>query len=324
MRDRYGREIDYMRISLTENCNLHCSYCRPETVLQEISGQMTTAEILRLCRIFAEIGVRKFKLTGGEPLLRRDLYQLIAGIKQIEGVEQVTLTTNGVLLGRKIDALLAAGIDGVNISLDTLDPLQYKRLTGSDQLQLVLDGFCQLVRAGFPNIKINSVLLAGKNEDQVLALAGLAKDQAVAVRFIELMPLGIAAVYRGIRQRQIMQTLTQAYGPFSSCSFEAGNGPARYFSLPGFSGRIGFIDAIGHKFCRSCNRVRLTADGFLKLCLQYRNGLALLPLLRSGLAEDEVRQLIQKQIYIKPREHHLCEGLADLKDDRRRMFQIGG
>ncbi len=324
MRDRYGREIDYMRISLTEDCNLHCSYCRPETALQEVSGQMTTAEILRLCRIFAEIGVRKFKLTGGEPLLRRDLYQLIAGIKQIEGVEQVTLTTNGVLLGRKIDALLAAGLDGVNISLDTLDPLQYKSLTGSDQLPLVLDGFCQLVRAGFLNIKINSVLLAGKNEDQVLALSGLAKDQAVAVRFIELMPLGIAAGYRGIRQRQIMRTLTQAYGPLSSCSFEAGNGPARYFSLPGFSGRIGFIDAIGHKFCRSCNRVRLTADGFLKLCLQYCNGLALLPLLRSGLAEDEVRQLIQKQIYIKPREHHFCEGLADLKDDRRRMFQIGG
>ena len=324
MRDRYGREIEYMRISLTEDCNLHCSYCRPETALPEGSAQMTTAEVLRLCRIFAEIGVRKFKLTGGEPLLRRDLCQLIAGIKQIEGVEQVTLTTNGVLLGRKIDDLLAAGIDGVNISLDTLDPLQYKCLTGSDQLQLVLDGLCQLVRAGFSNIKINSVLLAGKNEDQVLALAGLAQDQEVAVRFIELMPLGIAAGYCGIRQQQIMRTLTQAYVPLSPGIWEAGNGPARYFSLPGFSGRIGFIDAIGHKFCRSCNRVRLTADGFLKLCLQYRSGLALLPLLRSGLAEDEVRQLIQKQIYIKPREHHFCEGLADLKDDRRRMFQIGG
>ena len=191
MHDRYGREIEYIRISLTEACNLHCRYCRPSAGGASGSGQMTTAEVLRLCRIFAAIGVRKVKLTGGEPLLRKDLCQLIAAIKQIEGVEQVTLTTNGVLLGPQIDALLAAGIDGINISLDTLDALQYKRLTGFDGLPVVLDGLHRLLRTGFSNIKINSVLWPAKMRTRQLPWQGWPKNGRLLCGILSLCRWGM-------------------------------------------------------------------------------------------------------------------------------------
>ena len=322
MRDGFGREIDYIRISVTDRCDLRCVYCMPDDGVEWTphSGILRYEDILRLCGIFVDLGITKFKLTGGEPLVRKGIDSLVAGLRAIPGTESVTLTTNGVTLAEKLPALMAAGLEGVNISLDTLDRERFAAITRRDRLPQVLEGLDAALKTPGLGVKVNCVAMEGREDDWV-ALAALARSEPLAVRFIELMPIGLGGGLKPCGEAAVRAALEAAYGPMTGNDDVKGNGPCRYFALPGFRGRIGFISAMSHKFCAQCNRVRLTAAGYLKTCLQYDTGVDLAPLL-SG-PDEALRQAITDAVARKPAEH--CFTAEDVQHrERRIMSQIGG
>jgi len=280
-------------------------------------------EILRICRVMAGLGIRKLKVTGGEPLVRRGVCDFIRAAKAIPGIEQVTLTTNGTLLPQYLPQLIEARIDGVNISLDTLDPDTYRRITRRGCLSDVLAGLDAAWQAGIPRLKINSVLLKGVNDREAVDLAALARERDINVRFIELMPIGLGQDFGPVPGAEILAQLSAAYGepqPFCGC---IGNGPAAYYAFPGLTGKIGFIDAVSHRFCAACNRVRLTADGHLKLCLHYDHGLDLRSLLRSGSDDAQLQRSIVAAIEEKPLSHSFGQPGAS-HTEKHTMNSIGG
>ena len=321
MRDSVQREIDYLRISVTDRCNLRCVYCMPEDGVPCLthSDILSYEAILRLCRVFASLGVSKIKLTGGEPLVRRGLAHLVKELKAIDGIRSVTLTTNGVLLEEQLPDLLSAGLNGVNISLDTLDPARFRAITRRDELSRVLSGLRAALAADGLNVKLNCVPTL-ENRDDWASLAALAKNSPLAVRFIELMPVGLGASLQRQEEEQVRTVLEEAFGPLSPTAGPSGNGPCRYFRPEGFQGSVGFISALTHTFCRRCNRVRLTASGFLKTCLQYETGVALRPLLDGGADDDALRAAILAAVRDKPAHHRFAEGDAL----PRNMNEIGG
>ena len=330
MKDQYGRIIDYMRISITDRCNLRCRYCMPEGVeLVPMKNILSYEEIEMVCQAAAKAGIRKFKITGGEPLVRLGSPELIGKIKKIPGVEQVTMTTNGVLLSKYLPELLKNGLDAVNISLDTLDRERYQVITGRDELFRVLESVDQAVDAGIP-VKINSVLQKGMNEDEFLALARLTLEKKLDVRFIEMMPIGYGKTYKSVPSDEILRQFFEAYPDAYRLEKSLGNGPAVYYSAPGFAGEIGVIGAIHEKFCNTCNRIRLTSEGFLKLCLYSGEGLDLRAMLRGGCSDEEIAEAVTKVIERKPKEHHFTEdglhlpGIGPADADTRKMSQIGG
>ena len=322
MIDGNQRTIDYLRISVTDRCNLRCVYCMPAEGVEWLphSAILRYEEILRLCHICAGLGVTKFKLTGGEPLVRKGLDRLVAGIKAIPGTKSVTRTTNGILLADQLPALVDAGLDGVNISLDTLDAGRYAAVTRGGQMARVLEGLGAALAVPGLNVKLNCVP-AGEDDGELLALAALARDKRLAVRFIELMPIGLGEPAQGRTEDELRALLEGAYGPMTPYDRPLGNGPCHYFSLPGFAGKIGFISAMSHKFCRQCNRVRLTATGFLKTCLQYETGVDLHPLLAG--TDDELRKAIQEAVAHKPLAHQFGAH-AVAGGEGKIMSQIGG
>lgn len=322
MLDGKAREIDYLRISVTDRCNLRCAYCMPEEGVEwmEHGCILRYEDIVRLCRVFGELGVTKFKLTGGEPLVRKGLEQLVAGLKAVPTTKSVTLTTNGVLLADQLPGLRKAGLDGVNISLDTLDRDRYAALTRRDLLPRAMEGLEAALAVPGLNVKVNCVPM-GEDGDNWAALAALAKEHPVAVRFIELMPIGMGKSLSPCTEEQVRTHLEGVYGAMTPCDAPLGNGPCRYFALPGFEGKVGFISAMSHKFCHQCNRVRLTASGFLKTCLQYESGVDLAPLLTAG--EDALRAAIADAVRNKPAAHRFEETNVDAGEVRR-MNEIGG
>ena len=322
MIDGNQRSIDYLRISVTDRCNLRCVYCMPEEGVEWMphTGILSYEDILRLGRIFAELGVTKFKLTGGEPLARKGLETLVAGLKEIPTTKSVTLTTNGVLLAEQLPGLLEAGLDGVNISLDTLDRERYAAITRRDALPDALRGLeAALAVPGF-NVKLNCVP-TGERPEEWVALAGLAKEHRLSVRFIELMPIGMGKSLSPCTEEQVRSAIEGAYGTVTSYEGVMGNGPCSYYTIPGFEGKIGFISAMSHKFCHRCNRVRLTASGFLKTCLQYETGVDLAPML--GGSDESLRAAIRETVYNKPAAHQFGENAVDA-GERHRMNEIGG
>lgn len=317
MKDRFGREIDYMRVSVTDRCNLRCVYCMPAEGVPAVDHGdiLTFDEIVRLCSIMAELGIRKIKLTGGEPLVRRGLPQLLGKLKQIPGIEEVTLTTNGLLLGGMINELVTAGLDAVNISLDTLDPLRYREVTRGGKLEDALNGLDAALSFEKLKVKINCVLMAGGKEEDWIALARLAKDRPVEVRFIEMMPIGLGRDFSGISGDEVLKLLTGIYGTPRDYSGCLGNGPAVYVQFPGFCARVGFISAVSHQFCETCNRVRLTSEGCLKLCLQYESGTDLRELLRSGADDTKIKEAVKNAVFAKPACHHFTEAVSGRAED---------
>ena len=329
MIDQYQRKIEYVRISLTDRCNLRCRYCMPAAGIEKLRHEdiLTFAEILRIVQALAALGVRKVRLTGGEPLVRRGIVELVRAIRAVPGIEQVVLTTNGVLLAELAEPLVAAGLSGVNISLDTLRPDVFASITRRPLYPQVEEGIAKLRALGMENIKFNCVPIAGVNEEEIPALVALAREQVVKVRFIELMPIGCAyeVGYQGVAMAKVRSLIERAYGPLKPAGLKAGtvNGPAVYYRLAGFKGEVGFIDAMEHKFCASCNRVRLTAEGFLKLCLNAKTGLDIRQLLRSGISDDNLRLAVQQAIYHKP-EEHFFDDKHNAARDSRAMVQVGG
>lgn len=326
MLDQYGRTIDYMRISVTDRCNLRCRYCMPATGLEPLACTeiLSYEEIIRLCRLFAELGIRKIKLTGGEPLVRIGICHLLTKLKQIPGLEEVTMTTNGILLAEMASELVECGIDAINISLDTLDAEKFTELTRWGKLSEVLAGIKKLQSLGYYNIKLNCVPMVGINEHEIVDMANFAQQYHLILRFIELMPIGNATAYTGVKTAEVKRRLEVAYGKLHPEKQQLGNGPAVYFSLPDLQAKIGFIDAIDQKFCKKCNRIRLTANGFLKLCLQYNSGIDLRKILRSDANNARLSQVMEKYIYRKPEEHFFYDDKVGRLRDTRNMFQVGG
>ena len=324
MKDRYGREIDYLRISITDRCNLRCVYCMPEKGICQISHEeiLTYDEITRICQCMTTLGIHKIKLTGGEPLTRKNCADLVAMLKGLPGIEKVTLTTNGVLLKEQLKDLAQAGIDNINISLDTLNETEFRKITRRDGLSGVLESVQEALKYPEIGLKINCVPVVEDTENLV-AIAGIAEDNPIHVRFIEMMPIGFGKdfIFRG--ENEICSVLERAYGRMIPDNTRYGNGPCHYYRIEGFQGRIGFISAMTHKFCDQCNRVRLTAEGYLKACLQYQTGISLKELMRSGCTDQELTEAIRKIIWEKPKSHHFTSAYIE-EDELKLMSQIGG
>ena len=320
MKDGFGRTIDYLRISVTDRCNLRCRYCMPEEGVDQLSHEeiLRYEDILRLASIFAKLGVRKVRLTGGEPLARKGLAALVEGLRAIDGIREVAVTTNGTLLEDQLPGLLAAGLTGVNISLDTLREETFRQITRREGVGRTVAAIDACLAAGLP-VKVNCVPIAP--EEELEELAGLAKDRPLAVRFIELMPIGLGKDLRGRREDELRALLERAYGPMAPYEGHLGSGPSRYVAPSGFQGQIGFISSLSHQFCDRCNRVRLTANGFLKTCLQYDRGMWLRPLL--GGPDEGLEEAILAAVRDKPAAHQFAKGQV-AGGERHIMSQIGG
>lgn len=321
MIDAAGRTIDYMRISITDRCNLRCRYCMPDGITQvAMSEILTYEEIRKVCMLAAELGIRKIKITGGEPLVRKGCVDLIRMIKEIPGITQVTMTTNGVLLKENLEALKRAGLDGINISLDTLDYEKYYKITGTDACGTVLEAVKAAAESGM-RTKVNSVLQDAGDRQEWRPLIRLAEKNPVDVRFIELMPIGCGKKNTGVSNLELLEDMKKAYPDIRKDTRIHGNGPAVYYQIPGFEGSIGFISAMHGKFCSTCNRIRLTSTGDLKPCLCYGDTYPLRELLRGG-ADDEIREQIKKAIENKPAAH--CFEEPGAITEAHQMAQIGG
>ena len=325
MFDSKGRNIHYLRLSVTDLCNLRCRYCMPDGVDKlEREDILTYEEFLRLAALFARCGVDTVRVTGGEPLVRRGVEQLVKGLKAIPGIRKVTMTTNAVLLEQQLPALLEAGLDSVNISLDTLDPALFAKITARDEFAAVQAGIHAALESGIP-VKLNCVPQVGVNEGELEALAALAQDKPLQVRFIEMMPIGYGAAMPCISGPELLARFRRRWPelaplPGAACA-ALGDGPAVYYTVPGWKGDIGFIAAVHGKFCASCNRVRLTSQGFLRPCLASETGCDLRTLLRGGAADEELLQAIRETIWSKPREHHFGDNSIPAT---RGMYRIGG
>lgn len=325
MIDRYGRKIDYMRISVTDRCNLRCRYCMPDgTRLVSMREILTYEEIETVCRAAAKEGITKLKITGGEPLVRLGCAKLAGRLKQIPGIRQVTMTTNGVLLRQSLPLLLENGLDAVNISLDTLKQERYQSITGKDELPGVL----KAIRAAADTrlkVKINTVLLKGVNDGEWKELADLTRQIPVDVRFIEMMPIGYGKNYEPVSNDVLLEKCKEQYPGLKKDDQFHGNGPAVYYRIQGASGSIGFISAIHGKFCGTCNRLRLTSQGKLKSCLCFGEEVDLMQILRgenASLQEERLQDAFRRAVLFKPQSHRF--EASDGVTERRTMVQIGG
>lgn len=323
MLDRYGRVINYLRISVTDRCNLRCCYCMPEGVQDVgLKNILTFEEIWEIVRTGVSLGITHIRITGGEPLVRKGCVDLIRGIREIPGVETITMTTNGVLLGNYGKQLKKAGVDGVNISLDTLDPEEFYKITGKRELQEVLAGIRAAKTAGLP-VKLNAV---NRKELDPIPLVRYAQEENLPLRFIEMMPIGYGKKYVGRSNEELRETLEAVCGKAECMTnreelSRMGSGPAVYYQFSDLKVPVGFISAIHGKFCDTCNRVRLTAEGYLKLCLCYDEGEDLRRVLREGEKEN-LRTIMEQTIFRKPAAH-CFEHPAEMTETHE-MVKIGG
>jgi cyclic pyranopterin phosphate synthase len=323
--DRFGRNIHYLRISLTDHCNLRCVYCMPEDMTFRPNAElMQDDEILLLVRLFAGLGFDKFRLTGGEPTVRAHIIELVRGIASTPGVHSLSMTTNGVLLSRLARPLAQAGLQRVNISLDTLDADKFQRLTRWGSLEEVWQGIQAAEQAGLTPLKLNAVVVRGYNESDVVNLAALTLHRPWQVRFIEMMPFAGATdfqVKQVVTAEEMRSRIEAELGPLQTANGGKLDGEARLFYLPGAQGEVGFISSVSEPFCASCTRARLTADGRLRLCLLREGEIDLLTPLRAGATLDELRQIVLNGVWHKPWGHGLADGLIPLD---RVMNEIGG
>lgn len=325
MIDKLNRKIEYIRISVTDRCNLRCVYCMPEEGIENISHEeiLSYDEIIRICKCIANLGIKKIKITGGEPLVRKDIIDLIKEIKGINGIDEVTITTNGVLLYEMADQLYEAGIDAINISLDTLNRDKFLKITRRDKYENVSMAIDKLIDLGV-RVKINCLAIKENNLSEIVKIAAYSKNNNIDVRFIELMPIGYGKNYTGISNEVILGLLEDEYGSFKKVKEKRGNGPAVYYKNDKFKGYIGLISAISNEFCETCNRVRLTANGFLKLCLHYNKGIDLKEPIRSDITDKELENMIYHAIRNKPLGHNFYHDSNIENVENKNMVQIGG
>ncbi len=323
--DRFGRNIHYLRISLTDHCNLRCVYCMPEDMTFRPNAElMQDDEIDQLTRLFAGLGFDKIRLTGGEPTVRANIVGIVRTLASTRGIRSVSMTTNGVLLKKLARPLTEAGLQRVNISIDSLDPEKFNRLTRWGKLEDVWEGILAAEAAGLAPIKLNAVVVKGYNEPDIVELARLTLDHDWQIRFIEMMPFaGATDLQLGqvVTMAQIQARIEEAFGELESANDGKLDGEALVFHIPGARGNIGFISSVTAPFCSACTRARLTADGRLRLCLLREKEVDLLTPLRAGASLDELRKIILDGVWDKPWGHGLAEGVIPLN---REMSEIGG
>ena len=323
--DSFGRDINYLRISLTDKCNLRCVYCMPEDMtFRPREELLQDDEIDRLVHIFAGLGFHKFRLTGGEPTVRANVVEIVARIANTPGVRTVAMTTNGLLLGRLARPLAEAGLQRVNISIDTLKDDKFKTVTRWGELQDVWTGIEASREAGL-EIKLNAVVIRGYNDtDDVVDLARLTVENPWQVRFIEMMPFGDVADFQlagVVSEKELKTTITKSLGHLELVNGGQLDGEARLYKLPGAAGTLGFISSVSQPFCAACSRARLTADGRMRLCLLREKEVDLISPLRSGVTDSELANIIREGIWGKPWGHGLAENIIPLN---RVMSEIGG
>ncbi len=321
--DRFGRNIHYLRISLTDHCNLRCIYCMPEDqTFRPNADLMQDDEVLLLARLFADLGFDKFRLTGGEPTVRANIVEIVRGIASIPEVRSLSMTTNGILLSRLAEPLKKAGLQRVNISIDTLDPEKFNRLTRWGKIDQVWDGILAAEAAGLTPVKLNAVVVKGYNEEDVIDLAALTIDRPWQMRYIEMMPFaGVTDVQTQqiVTAAQIQEKIESEFGPLEASGEY--DGEARIFKIRGGQGEIGFISSVTVPFCSACTRARLTADGVLRMCLLREKEINLLKPLRDGASLEDLRQMVLDAVWHKPWGHGLSQGVIPLN---RAMNEIGG
>ena len=318
MKDSFGRNINYLRISVTDLCNLRCKYCMPEEGISKVCHEdiLSIEELERIAKIFVSLGVNKIRLTGGEPLVRKGIIDIVNRIGRLDGIKDFAMTTNGILLRKYAKDLKAKGLNRVNISLDTLDEEKYRYITRGGRLKDVLEGIEVAKEMGLTPIKINTVLIGGFNDDEIEKLVNLTEKTEVDIRFIELMPIGEAIDLKSehyLPNRLVLEKVPELI----PVEREDISSPALYYRLPNGKGKVGIINPISCKFCEDCNRVRLTAQGKLKLCLHSNEEIDLKEALRSG---KDIEKIILAAIGKKPGSHYLEEG----KYVTKKMYQIGG
>ena len=332
MTDGFGRTIEYLRVSVTDKCNLRCRYCMPPEGVGKLahSDILSIEETTRICAILCDMGVRRVRLTGGEPLVRKGITELIRNLSSFENAPEILMTTNGVLLADNITTLYEAGLAGVNISLDTTDREEYLRMTGSDRLSDVLNSINTAYGSGIKN-KINCVPVRGINDKEIPEIAAFARDRMIDVRFIELMPIGCAAGYDRVTGEEVLDKIIHSFGlseddvqaDEEEDSYSASpKGPAVYYRIKGFRGRIGLINPISGLFCDKCNRIRLTSTGQIKPCLYFPDTVDLRQLIRDGCSDEDIKEAVMRAVAAKPQEHRF--GISDPNGDSRKMYQIGG
>lgn len=323
--DQFGRSLDYLRISLTDRCNLRCVYCMPRNIrFQPKRSLMTDEELFHLTALFADLGFRKFRLTGGEPTVRPGVVEIVRHLSHLPGVSEVVMTTNGTRLAALAQPLADAGLQRVNISLDSLDAQTFQRMTKRGNFDQVWDGVIAAEEAGLRPIKLNAVIVRGYNDSAVTNLAKLTLDHPWQIRFIELMPLGEMAGFSTgyfFGESEMRTRIAEEYKPLELLNDGALDGEARMYRFPHAAGTVGFISSVSHPFCAQCNRARLTADGVLRLCLLRDGEVDLLTPLRAGAANETLRALIERNLYRKPWGHQLSDDIVPVG---RVMSQIGG
>lgn len=320
MKDKFNREIDYLRISLTEACNLRCIYCMPEGNLSfNQNNGLKDEELKEVIDIFSTLGLKKLRFTGGEPLLKKGIVDLI-NYAHLKGVKKIAITTNGVLLSRYLEDLVRAGLTEINVSLDSLDEKVFFDITRGGNLKDVLESIKKAIALGI-TVKINAVIIKDINEKDFIDLCKFSIENKADVRFIELMPIGEGVKYTGISGKVLESKLKENFN-VEKCSNGQDNGPASYYKIENAKGRVGFISALSNHFCESCNRIRITPDGVLKQCLHYKSGLDLKKAFRNGETKEEITYKIKDTIYNKPQGHRFVEDKKT--EDKRFMYQIGG
>jgi cyclic pyranopterin phosphate synthase len=326
MIDTYGRKIDYLRISVTDRCNLRCRYCMPAAGIDNKghSRILSLEQIARLAKIGSETGISHVRLTGGEPLVRKNIVSLVEKITSLPGIKDVSMTTNGVLFPAMADQLKQAGLTRVNISLDTLNPSKYHYITRSGQLGDAISAVHKALELNMNPVKINVVVIKGFNDDEILDFADLAYKQPVNIRFIEFMPIGDLDFHTSdkcLSVSAVRKIIEQKYELDEDAEVK-GYGPAKYVKPQGGQGCLGFISAMSDHFCGGCNRIRMTADGKLRGCLYNSSEIDLRLALYNDCSDEQLRSLFLKAILMKPEQHHMSEGWG--QENQRKMYQIGG
>jgi cyclic pyranopterin phosphate synthase len=326
LQDIYQRKISYLRISLTDRCNLRCIYCMPPEGVQLTSHQeiLRNEEIFQVVKAASRAGIVKVRFTGGEPLIRKGILSLIDSVRSISEIQDISLTTNGIFLSEMAEDLKRIGVDRINISLDTLNKDIYRKITVNGDLNKVWQGIEKALGLGFEAIKINTVVIPGLNSNEVADLAALTLVHPLHIRFIELMPKDCSGkdVYDSfVPVAEIRDNIEQTLGSLKEAESPPGNGPANYFILPGAKGTVGFISPLSQSFCHLCNRIRLTADGMIRPCLYSEKEFDFKTPLRNGATTAELAALFDRVMEAKPEQHSFQQGWTD---KTRAMFQIGG
>ncbi len=322
--DSFGRKHTYLRISVTDRCNLRCQYCMPPEGLdwKKKSEILTYEEMLRIARVFVDLGIKKIRITGGEPLVRKDLDLFIKQISELPGIQTIAMTTNGVLLADKAQALKDAGLQALNISLDTLKEDRFKEITKRDDFQNVINGINAALDHGFSPLKVNVVLIKGFNDDEILDFIDYVKERPINIRFIEYMPFKDNHWSAdGVCTYADTKALIETKHKLTALSLEEG-AVAKDFAIADYAGTVSFVTSMTESFCASCNRLRLTADGSMKSCLFYPAELNLRDTLRAGISDEGLAKIIQDAVWQKPEAHPPAEEI--LADQNRAMISIGG